>query len=542
VLYAFVRGAAKQYGSLWYGQVSVFNWFGYKVPGDPAPVADCTQQSDHSPTCGTSLNLMKRLMYTQLAYDSAYFAFEGGLTMATGPSTISPIGTLQAQAMQFHATHGGSGPSGLGVHVPTLGLLLDAMGGWVRPCDTRPQTYTAAAWGNVPWDSADFLADAVLDELFPGYRAGSLMRNETGTMAPTPYGDAVDVLLSDAILPVLQQYDTLVLAHRATTDSADVQRRLLAYAAGGGRLVLTASTLADLTALGGGFAGVSLLPCTPQPAGTVVKLAGSGEAVTEPLAFVACPLQATGPSQLLASFPGGQPAAVTVALGNGSVTVLGAGNYGMSTALTPGPLYGCAPDEPDSRTAQPYQLVQFVRALLSSALQAASTFDLGPDLAWVPKRVAQGTYVLTVTNPGLTQAALAITSRLGPVATVEELVLDVSEKGAVGYLPHGFEGVDVGNSTATTIAGGDTRLFRVTLASDASTVVPGGEGPSVPAPGPEWGWVGRRLLRLQAGGADIRRHVLARPGFLATFGGVVVDWRYLQARSAAARWLCPQSA
>lgn len=166
VLYAFVRGAAKQYGSLWYGQVSIFNWFGYKIPGDPAPMSTCTDQSDHSPTCGTSLNLMKRLMYTQLAYDSAYFAFEGGLTMASGSAnTISPIGTMQAQAMQFFAAHGGSGPSGLGVHVPTIGLLLDAVGGWVRPCDTRPQTYTAASWGNLPWDSADFLADAVLDEV-----------------------------------------------------------------------------------------------------------------------------------------------------------------------------------------------------------------------------------------------------------------------------------------------------------------------------------------------------------------------------------------
>lgn len=36
VLYAFVRGAAKQYGTLWFGQVSIFNWFGHKVPGDPA--------------------------------------------------------------------------------------------------------------------------------------------------------------------------------------------------------------------------------------------------------------------------------------------------------------------------------------------------------------------------------------------------------------------------------------------------------------------------------------------------------------------------
>jgi hypothetical protein len=495
---------------------------------------------------------MKRLMYTQLAYDSAYFAFEGGLTSATNASAISPIGTLQAQAMQFFARHGGSGPTGLGVHVPTIAVLLDAAGGWTRPCDTRPQKYTAAAWGNVPWDAADFLADAVLDELFPGYRAGSLLRNESGTMAPTPYGDAADVLLSDAILPVLQQYDTVVVAHRTTTDAADVLGRLLAYATAGGRVVLTASSLADLasqSSVGGtSVAGVVVLPCSQQPAGTVVKLVGSGAAVTEPLAFVACPLQAAAAPppaswEVLATFAGGQIAAARVAVGNGSLTVIGAGNYGI-TAATVGDLYGCGADEPDSRTAQPFQLAQFARALLASAMANAATFDLGSDLAWVPKRVSDGVYVLTVTNPGLVQLPLAIASPMGPVAAVLELATDQSEKSAVGYLPDGFAGVNVGVSTPTSIAGGDTRVFRVLLSADSSSLIPGGgdSGPDPPPAAPEWAWVSRRLLRLQAGGADIKRQLQLRPGFLAAFGGVLVDWEYLSARSPAAlaeeaRWL-----
>lgn len=66
LLYAFVRGAAKSYGTTWYGQVSIFNWFGYKIPGDQAPSPVCNHQSDHSPTCGTSLSLMRRLMYISI--------------------------------------------------------------------------------------------------------------------------------------------------------------------------------------------------------------------------------------------------------------------------------------------------------------------------------------------------------------------------------------------------------------------------------------------------------------------------------------------
>ena len=100
LLYAFIRGSAKQYGLLWYGQVSIFNWFGYKIPGDPKPSQSCNSQQDHSATCGTSLSLMKRLMYTQLAYDSVYFAFEGGWEYpgASQHTGLSPIGQLQRQA------------------------------------------------------------------------------------------------------------------------------------------------------------------------------------------------------------------------------------------------------------------------------------------------------------------------------------------------------------------------------------------------------------------------------------------------------------
>ena len=83
ILYSFIRGAGKQYAVPWYGQVSIFNWFGYKIPGDPEPThppgADqCRDQSSHSESCGTSLSLMKRLMYTQLLYDSVLPRLQSG--------------------------------------------------------------------------------------------------------------------------------------------------------------------------------------------------------------------------------------------------------------------------------------------------------------------------------------------------------------------------------------------------------------------------------------------------------------------------------
>eukprot|EP01047_Picozoa_sp_COSAG01_P037032 COSAG01_NODE_2920_length_6825_cov_27.601452_4_plen_164_part_00 len=148
-----------------YGQVSIFNWFGYKIPGDlhpthPAGPAQCVDQSSHSPTCGTSLSLMKRLMYSQLMYDSCYFAFEGQWTYAQGTnrSGITPIGKLQQQAKRFFSS---ATTPDLGTHVATIGIVLDFFGGWARPCDNKHGGYSAAAWGNVAWDGADYLADAV---------------------------------------------------------------------------------------------------------------------------------------------------------------------------------------------------------------------------------------------------------------------------------------------------------------------------------------------------------------------------------------------
>ena len=50
------------------------------------------------PQCGTSLSLMKRLLYTEMAYDAVWFGFESGLTWGPHNKSISgslaPIGTV----------------------------------------------------------------------------------------------------------------------------------------------------------------------------------------------------------------------------------------------------------------------------------------------------------------------------------------------------------------------------------------------------------------------------------------------------------------
>ena len=516
--------------------MSIYNIFGYKIPSDPAPATDCLSQQSHSPTCGTSLSLMKRLMYTQLFYDSVYFAFEGGWEYpphAAGNRTgISPIGTLQQQAKQFFSSP--DSPD-LGVHVPTVAVMLDFYAGFARPCDAAFKGYTPASWGEVPWDAADMLADSVFELLLPGYRAGALRHDEQGYLSPTPYGDAADVLLSDASAELLCRYDTLVLPHRLTSEPAETLRKLTLFVSCGGNLVLTASTLHDL---GGSVLNITIGPCAAAPAGTRVAASVNGTHVTntttEPEPFVLCPV--VPPPRLapgvvvspLATIVGsGVVAALRLQLpavegGSGSVTVIGAGNYALSTTATARPTYQCKVDDDDSLAKSPYPMVGFAATLLRQAVAAAALFDLGDRLSWVPKRIADGKYALAVTNSELAPVPLSIRSRVGAIASVTELKLDQREKTATGYLPHGFEGrlPALGQNTPTQIAGADTRLFIVTLATDDAVVLPA----AVPGP------ASRVLLTLAADAGDLRSALLRRPSFETTFSGAVLDWTYLESR------------
>lgn len=59
-------------------------------------------------------------------------------------------------------------------------------------------------WGNLPYEQPDYLTDAMLDILYPGYQDASYYKDERGFIAPTPYGDIADCLMSDAPLWVMK--------------------------------------------------------------------------------------------------------------------------------------------------------------------------------------------------------------------------------------------------------------------------------------------------------------------------------------------------
>jgi hypothetical protein len=54
ILPVFDRVAARRCGLTWHGQVSIYDWLGYKIPSDPNPskeAAEGVEQSSHGREC-----------------------------------------------------------------------------------------------------------------------------------------------------------------------------------------------------------------------------------------------------------------------------------------------------------------------------------------------------------------------------------------------------------------------------------------------------------------------------------------------------------
>ena len=504
VYYAFIRGAGKQYGVPWFGNVSIYNRWGDKryVPPNAA--------RSSGPTKGTSLSLLKRLMYSHILYNCVAVGFEASLYDHTG--ALSPIGAIQQSAARWSESHGDPGV----MHVP-VAVMADFLSGWSFP----RHLYSGAiykVWGALPYDAGDHLTDGVLDLLYPGYQDSSYFHDERGFMSPTPFGDIADCLLSDAPGWVLSQYAVLVVAGRLEP-SAELAGTLAAYVRQGGHLVLTAANAAAL--FPDGIAGIKVLPetvaCrTGQGGVTLHRFGLSGEAKT------------------ICSLGWRKPAAARGMLEKGQVTVF-ASPYGVAEvpqcAL---PAKGGV----DRQLDKPYPLLAHVRETLAPLFRAQMLFDTaGADdgLSLVTCRRAAGEYTVGLFNNTWSERPFSLVSLAGAVTNVTELATDTAEKTAVGFLPEGITN-PVGEDAAGRIAGGAVRVFRV-FTDETRGGKPVQGLPFVqPTPNPACHGLALRNA------VSVQREILLRPTFFRHFDTVLVDWRYLAQRdrdalAAEAGWL-----
>lgn len=243
IYYSFIRGAGKQYGVPWFGNASVWNRWGYKTYGKDATNKDDDYGSG-GPLKGTSLSLLKRLMYNHLLYNCVAVGFEGSMRDAN--DRLSPVGKIQQSAVKWVDKYGDPG-----VMYTPVALMTDFFSGWSFPRHLYSgQGYKV--WGNLPYEAGDYLTDGMLNILYPGYQDASYYKDERGFITPTPYGDMTDCLLSDAPEWILQQYPLLVIADEIKP-SRELNDKLNAYVKAGGHLVITSASLQNMKE---GIAGV----------------------------------------------------------------------------------------------------------------------------------------------------------------------------------------------------------------------------------------------------------------------------------------------
>jgi hypothetical protein len=516
VFYAFIRGAGKQYGVPWFGNASVFNRWGWKQYGPDIHDGSITG----GPTHGTSLSLLKRLLYSQILYNSMMVGFESsyfhaiqGLPVAgwgVEGDELSPIGLIQRAAGKWLQAVGQPG-----VMMTPIALLLDFFAGWTFP----RHLYTSdvyRVWGNLPYEPGDYLTDGVLDMIYPGYQDASYYHDESGFIAPTPYGDVADCLLSDAPSWLLARYPLLVVAGELE-GGVEIRDKFDDYVEQGGRLILTAGNLAKLPGGLAGFqAGVNLKQFDK---GTTVRV-GSNP-VVEDRPFELHVLVPPKTARILAECSG-VPAAFAMPFGKGSITVL-ASPFGVGSKEIEGvgaTLAGQLQNEVDKPLPKPYPLLKHVRAILDGALRAQMLFAAGDGLSLITCRKAPGAYTLGITNNSWSSRPFKIISHCGPIESIRELSLDQSEKGAVGQLPEGLEKSDLGASDDKKIAGGDVRIFAVRVTEENIEAI----AHVAPSARPR----GRALPLRRA--RSLKEEVLLRPTFFEHFDSIAIDWRYLQER------------
>jgi hypothetical protein len=457
VYYAFIRGAGRQYGVPWFGNASIYNRWGYKTYGSSGGSGG----DAHGPTKGTSLSLLKRLLYSHVLYNCVAVGFENGWFEG---DKLSPIGRIQQSAQRWVKENGQPGV----MHTP-VAMLLDFYCGWSFP----RHLYSGdvyRVWGNRPYEPGDFLTDAILDLLYPGYQNSSYFHDESGFITPTPFGDIADCVLSDAPLWALDRYAVVVVAGELV-GGRELRDKLQAYAERGGHVVITAGNVAKLA---GGIAG-----CT----------------------------NACGNS--------------SIACGRGRVTI-----FASPFGVEPGPAANQAlRSETDQPLAKLFKLAPDVRLGLETILRSQQLFTVhGEGLSLIACRKHAGEFTIGIANNTWREQPFRLESLCGSVESIRELPLDRSEAGAIGQTPEGVDASNFGTNTTNTIAGGDVRIFAVKVREAGVEEIQH----QAPPPRPRG-----RILTLRHA-TSIKEEILGRPTFFEHFEGVCVDWSYLHERERAA--------
>jgi len=362
--YAFIRGAGKQYGVLWFGNASVWNRWGAKSLADIHAEDTSAPGFLSGPTAGTSMSLLRRLWYVLVMYGSVIMGFEaghlgsateerkvGGVTKSV--PVLTDIGREHLAGAKWCADHPDRGEQ----HTP-VALLWDFHAGWAPP----RHLYTSDAylvWGNMPYEKGDHQIDLLLRELYPSYEDAGFYHSEQGFLTATPCGDSFDVVLSDVAEAVLNRYECVVVLGETRLEG-ELLAKLKQYVERSGHVVACANQL------GPGAEGLFHVAVGAVEEAYHAIVEGHPWPINESR-FRTHHLTPRQPEEVLARTRQGAPLAVRSRHPGGGSTLLFASEFFLTNALL-------APDkihnDVDQPLPSPYAMLEHVKAILLPYLRS----------------------------------------------------------------------------------------------------------------------------------------------------------------------------
>ncbi len=489
IYYSFIRGAGKQYGIPWFGNASVWNRWGWKNYSG-------ILSNNGGETEGTSLSLLKRLIYSHIMYNCVAVGFES--SHLNKREELSPIGKIQQSANHWVEKYGNPG-----ILYTPVAVMLDFFSGWTFPRHLYSGNIYRV-WGNLPYEDGDYLTDNILNMLYPGYQDASYFHDETGFITPTPYGDIADCILSDCPLWILQQYPVLIIGNKLN-GGYEIKDKLEHYIQSGGQLIITAGNLDNMP---NGLCGIK----TGQKEifiskGETINL--NGNDLKEEIGFKMKELIFSNDTKIVASW-NQEPLVVEHTFGAGKITVL-ASPFGICSQ----PL-NFDKSEIDKNLKTPFPMLNHVKLIISDILNRTELFSTNKELSLITCRKNKGEYTVAICNNFWQEKPFQITSNAGEILKITELPLDCSEQKANGFLPKNVLN-NTGGNTQKTIAGGDIRIFDVKIDENNVEDIPIIEPVSNP--------INRGLPLRDI--SSIKKEILLRPTFFQHFDRVIINWKYL---------------
>lgn len=404
LMFAFLRGASKQYGRLTTQATSIWNRFGYNMYHDRR--TDGPNGYGLGPHKGCSLSLHRRLFFQSYTGGDSIVGTETSQFTAdqleNGAPELSPLGRQHLELYQWVREH-----PDRGVMYTPVAFMLDFYNGWNMPRHLyRSDKYKI--WGKLPYEKGDYLIDALFRMIWPGYEDCSYLRNERGFICPTPFGDIFDVLTNRCHLDILRQYTAIMLLGEVEM-TPEVVANLTAFVQEGGDLILDARQAQSFPPV---MTGVT---CGEPATGLTSSLLASGQEFDEqPYTYTVLTLTTATPLLVNESR---HPLMTVNAVGKGRV-IVGAVDMWMTDKLT----YQ-APELVNMEP--PYTLLHGVQAALRLYFRSFSPVTVDPGGLNVRTCCFEndpGRLLVALTNNELFadwQGSVQV--RVGEVASVREL-------------------------------------------------------------------------------------------------------------------------